>query len=135
MEKRAELVMGGGMREVDVAVHTGLSARINGPGRLDRGLVNHPIAGGYALTYNVDADLWASWLAANKDTDMVRNELIFAQEKLANASAQAKANEPRKTGLEPLNPAGDSRAPKRRLKTQGGALNPLETANVSSTSA
>ena len=37
-----------------------------------------PIAYGFALTAGIDADGWERWLADNRDSDVVRNGLIWA---------------------------------------------------------
>lgn len=63
------------------------------------------ISGGYALTPNVDADLYDAWMVANKSSDMVQNHCIFAHAKTSDASAQAKEMIDEKSGLEPLDPA------------------------------
>lgn len=39
-------------------------------------------AGGYALTQNVDSDLWAAWLKNNADSALVQNNIVFAEENL-----------------------------------------------------
>lgn len=67
---------------------------------------------GYALTSGVPADLWCAWLEANKDTAMVRKGLVFACEKSADASQEAKRNLGVRTGLEPLAKDGDARMPR-----------------------
>ena len=59
------------------------------------------IAGGYALT-EVPEDLWAAWLAQNKDSHLVRNHFIFANVKEASTVAQAKEQRDIRTGMEPL---------------------------------
>lgn len=63
------------------------------------------MAGGYALTPNVDAEFWEQWLAQNRTSDMVRNNLIFATKQPAQARDKAKEQAGIKSGLEPLNPA------------------------------
>jgi hypothetical protein len=129
MEKRTEPVMGGGTRDVDIAVSTGEFAVIKGTGRLDIGAERGMIASGFALTHNVSADLWENWYAANKDGDMVRNRLIFAHAKSDSVQAQARECEKQRTGLEPLDTAGDARVPKKRQQLKGGAITALETAS------
>jgi hypothetical protein len=60
------------------------------------------MSGGYALTHGVDADLWASWLQANADSDYVKNNLVFAHAKRDDAVAEAKKMRTVKSGMEPL---------------------------------
>ncbi len=62
------------------------------------------IVGGYAITQNVPANLWKAWLEDNKDSDLVKNQLIFAFEKLIDVEAKARDNAKSRSGLEPLNP-------------------------------
>lgn len=62
------------------------------------------IIGGYAVTRGVDADMWARWLEQNKDSDAVRNRLVFAAEKSVMAEGQAREQSQLVSGLEPMNP-------------------------------
>lgn len=128
MEKTVELVMGGGTRDVEVARNVGEPIRILGPGRLDRPGDRRPIASGYALTHNVDADVFETWIAANRDSKMVQNRLIFAHAKAGEVEAKARAHETQRTGLEPLDPQSDTRAPKKRTETRAGGISAIETA-------
>lgn len=64
----------------------------------------YQIIGGYALTPGIPADVWDKWLSQNKDSDLVKNNLIFAHEKVENAAAQAKDQATVRSGLEPINP-------------------------------
>lgn len=127
LEPRQELLQGGGTRDIKVAVSHGAPIKINGPGRIDR-IVRGPESSGYALTHNVDADIWDAWREANKDGELVRNELVIAHMKQTEVSAVARANDTRKTGLEPMDPQGDHRAPRRRQAVRAGAIGALETA-------
>lgn len=95
-----EPVMGGGTRKTQRAQFAG-RVTVKGVGRR----VDDPrIVAGAALTHNVDADHWARWLAANKDSDVVKNGLIFAAAKAGEAEAQAKDHVSLKSGLEPIDP-------------------------------
>ena len=93
------------MREVKRAVKVGEPVTIcgcavyRGPG--DPPPVA-PIVGGYALTHNVDADFFSTWLEQNKDSDLVRNRLVFAHAKPDLATGQAKEQAEVRSGLEPL---------------------------------
>lgn len=59
------------------------------------------IAGGYGLT-NVDAAFFTQWLKLNADSTLVKKSIVFAQEKEANAKAQASDQRSVSTGLEGL---------------------------------
>ena len=110
-----ELVMGGGVRDVKVYRPTGKMATIRGcsiPVQRDPNADYPPIVGGAALTFGVDADLWAKWFASNKESDLVRNGLVYAHEKQEMVRGHAKEHAAQKSGLEPLNPAGDPRQPR-----------------------
>jgi hypothetical protein len=66
---------------------------------------NRPqMVGGYALTTGIPADFWEKWLEDNKDSDYVRNNLIFATKKGAGIMDMAKEHAKQRSGLEPLNP-------------------------------
>ena len=58
----------------------------------------------YGTLASFDADFFDAWLAANKDLKLVRDGLIFAHPKAADATAQAKEFADLKSGLEPLDP-------------------------------
>lgn len=64
------------------------------------------IIGGFALTPGVPKDLWDAWLEQNKDSDVVKNNLIFAHAKdqAASSAAQSKERAELRSGLERLDP-------------------------------
>jgi hypothetical protein len=116
MQRTEELVMGGGVREVDKAFLTdhepvvlkGCAAPFGSP------IVT---IGGYALTQNVDAQYFAEWLRQNSDSDIVRNRLVFAQATRDHVEGMAAEQEEVKSGLHPLTKSedgGDERDPNRR---------------------
>lgn len=70
------------------------------------------IVDGAALTPNVDAEFWYAWLEANKLNPLVLNKMIFAHEQHDFVIGQAKDLKGINSGLEPLNPKNDPRAPK-----------------------
>lgn len=53
--------------------------------------VKYPIAGGYALTADVDEDVWNAWLKANADSHLVQKQLIFAEHGMGNAKNKAQS--------------------------------------------
>jgi hypothetical protein len=128
MKEQQELMQGGATRTIIRAVNKGKSYRIAGPKRLDRGNHMFPIASGFAVTQNVDAEIWENWLSANMDSDYVKNGLIFAQAKPSDGVAEAREKETQRSGLEPIDPHSDPRTPKKRSQTRAGALNALEMA-------
>lgn len=78
-----------------------------------------PLAGGFGLTHGIPADFFRQWMEQNKDTDLVKNGLVFCM--ATEADARAKAKERAKdvvSGLEPLAQKGDPRAPKRVEKAE-----------------
>lgn len=107
-------VMGGGLREVTEYQDTGSRFQVRGnavPAMPEKAFRFPEIANGYALTAGVPAELWEEWLKANKDSPMVANGCIFAVER--DAAGQAKREGERTSGLEPINPDGDIRMPRR----------------------
>jgi hypothetical protein len=65
--------------------------------------------GGYALTHNIPKEFWDKWYAQNKDSDIVRNKLIFASSKADTIEAMKKENKAVKSGLEPIDPKAPPR--------------------------
>jgi hypothetical protein len=131
-----ELVMGGGTRETTIARTTGRRVVLNGvasPPDKDRRDVCNPevpvrMAAGYALTYNVPLDIWNNWLHYNEDSDVVVNKMVFASPKMVEVIAEARANEGRRSGLEPMGTQGDPRMPPRKpVQMAGGVVGSLET--------
>lgn len=59
------------------------------------------VVGGYAVTHGCPRDLWEAWLADNKDSALVRNNIIFASPKTDDAG-KAREYASVRTGLEPL---------------------------------
>ena len=78
------------------------------------------MASGCALTFGVDADFFEQWLEQNKNSDYVKNKMIFAQEKIEDAKAEAAENKSRDSGFGPLRPDNDKRMPK---KTRTNPMN------------
>ncbi len=104
MESHQEAVMGGGWKEINRAVAKGERIKLNGCARFAGKDAPHEIRNGVGLTFGVDADLFAAWLEQNKDNEIVKNGLVFAQAKTGEINAQAKDHRTLKSGLEPLDP-------------------------------
>ena len=106
-----EPVMGGGTKTVKRAQQIGEIVKVHGPATPFGQAPLCPISGGYAITRNIDADFFALWLSQNADHDAVKNNLIRHHEKYQNVHDEAKAFAKTKSGLEPIDPASDSRIP------------------------
>ncbi|WP_053080456.1 hypothetical protein [Methylobacterium variabile] len=98
-----ELVMGGGAREVTVHRPTGQQVTILGTGAR-AGLPPPILVRGFRLTPDVPKALWDNWLAANRDSDMVRNGLVYASPQQRDVEAFAREHESARTGLEGIDP-------------------------------
>jgi|SRR5579859_1254765 len=64
---------------------------------------------GAALTPNVPADFFEEWLAQNADTEMVRNNMIFAHSSLDHVEGVAAEHRSEVSGLDPINPEQDAK--------------------------
>lgn len=102
MTERYEPVMGGGSRKVEEAAQVGEAVTIKGYAAPFGKDPKTPVAGGYAITTGVDADLWDRWLAQNAEHPAVKAGLIFAAERVDYAKKQAEEQAGLKCGLEPI---------------------------------
>jgi hypothetical protein len=105
--RESEAVMGGGTRDYDVYRWSGEEkdeAHIFGNATPFGKAPKCLIIGGYALTPNVDKDIWDNWFEANRNGAMVKNGLIFAYEKPDHAQAEALNRENVLSGMEPIDP-------------------------------
>ena len=59
---------------------------------------------GYGVTSDVSLDFWEAWLAENKDRDLVKNGLIFANNDVKSTKDNLKDGQNNPSGLEPLDP-------------------------------
>jgi hypothetical protein len=84
------------------AVEYGERVRIRGTAHEEGMRPKVPIVGGYALTSGVPKDFWDAWLEQNKDSDLIRNKLIFAYSKVDSAKAAAREHKSTRSGLERL---------------------------------
>lgn len=101
-----ELVMGGGTREVKKAQQVGETYILKGylTRKKTRKEPTPLVIGGYAVTSGIPKDFFDRWLEQNKDSDLVRNNLIFAQTNAERAGDQADEQEELKSGLEAIDP-------------------------------
>ena len=95
-------VLGGGTRRESRGVTVGDTIKINGPAVPYGKAPPFVIAGGYALTPNVPLDFATSWMEQNKDSALVKNNLLFIHEKQEFAEKRAREQKDLKSGLEPL---------------------------------
>lgn len=65
--------------------------------------------GQYALTHGIPEEFWNQWLEHNKDSDIVKNRLIFASSKRDIVEGMRKDNKGQKSGLEPIDPKAPPR--------------------------
>lgn len=56
------------------------------------------------ITNNVDEAFFDAWVAAHKDTNIVRNKLVYKAKSVAEAHARAQDDAQRPIGMEPLDP-------------------------------
>ncbi|WP_199085954.1 hypothetical protein [Bosea sp. ASV33] len=118
MADTAEPVMGGGQRTVKRAQQDGETIFVRGPAvPFGQALING--VAGYALTSGVPAEFWAAWKEQNKDHDAVKNGLIFGSPKTDEVHGVAKECESVRSGLEPLMPKDDPRAPRKQPHLSG----------------
>ena len=101
-EKYNVPVLGGGTREETRSIPCSETIKINGNAVPFGKAPPFTIAGGYALTPNVPADIALTWMEQNKGSDLVKNNLIFIHEKTEYAEKRAKELRATKSGLEPL---------------------------------
>ena len=84
---------------------SGLQLRIDDTLVVLNGSNSSLVIGGYGLTENVDKEFFDKWMGVNKDAACVLNGFVFAQERTANAKAEAADNAANINGFEGLNPA------------------------------
>lgn len=104
-------------REVVRHVKTGKPVFIYGTsypvGPVPKGYGPKPaMVGGYALTFNVNAEFFAEWMKQNRENPIVVNKCIMAAPDRASTVAMAKECKDVRSGYEPLVPDTDPRLPK-----------------------
>lgn len=122
MEDFEQPVMGGGVKTGKIAVrdHEKGEVVLNG-NRVAVGATPHcDLAGGFALTHNVDAEFFEHWLKANHDNPAVKNGLIFACDDPHFAADQAKEQASIKSGAEPLDMRKNDKGKPRDLRVPRG---------------
>jgi hypothetical protein len=107
MVKRTEMTAHG-FRDYDQWQMT-RQFRVHGPAHPWGGVAKAPVIGGYAITQGVPKDLWDEWYNSNKESEMVRNRIIFASEQESYGNGQAHEQRSAETGIEPLSQGKDRR--------------------------
>jgi hypothetical protein len=103
LEDITEPVLGGGLRQATRGVAMGTPFKIFGTAVPHGQRPPFVIAGGYALTPNVPADLATAWFEQNKESAMVVNKVVFMHEKGDSAQRMGKElGKDTRSGLEPL---------------------------------
>lgn len=97
-----ENVLGGGSREVKVFRAVGRRYRVKGPNVPTQFIPLIEVHGGYAITAGLPVDVFRRWIEWNKDTDFVRNELIYGHESKDAVVGWAKERASQRSGVEPL---------------------------------
>lgn len=102
-EDQNEITPGGTTRSVKVAIPVDHpDVVINGNAfREDKG-PRHQIVGGYALTHGVPSDVFNEWLAQNRDSEIVKKNLVFAADRSSYAEGKAREHAALRTGFERL---------------------------------
>jgi len=104
MVERDEPVMGGGFRKARMAEERAERFVVHGFSHAQNAAPHCTIVAGYAITSGIPEEHWDLWLSQNKNSDMVRNGLIFAQNSTASITDNAKDGHKIKSGLERLDP-------------------------------
>jgi hypothetical protein len=68
---------------------------------------------GFALTFHVPKDAMDRWMEDNKESAIVKSGLIKVNQSRNEVKAMTREMAGVRTGMEPLNPAGDPRTPRR----------------------
>lgn len=98
-----EPVMGGGTRMSPMARELPQRIELKGYAVPFGQPVNRPIFGRFALTNNVPRDFFELWLHQNKDTEIVKNGLVFMEDSEDAARDHAKEFKTLRSGFEALN--------------------------------
>lgn len=108
--KVREPVLGGGWREIAMAEKV-QEVTLNGNAVRFGEMPSCTIVAGYALTPAVPAAFWEKWKEANKDSNLLTNNILFAYEKADTVKGKAKDFVEFQPGNQPLLKDKDPRAP------------------------
>ena len=104
--KMHEPVMGGGQREV-IAYQKRFGAptfTIEGNSFAQNKGPHQQLVGGYAITHGIPKDFWDEWVSQQGESDIVKNEMIFAHEQANSTTSNATDLQNLKSGMERLDP-------------------------------
>jgi hypothetical protein len=104
MVESSEPMFGGGWRTITKAAERPERVTLNGFARHLEKVPDHEIVGGYGITHDVPKDFWDHWYAQNKDSDFIKNNLIFANDRSLHATAEAKEKLRVRSGFEAIDP-------------------------------
>lgn len=121
-ETHAVPVLGGGTRDEVRNVPTGEQVTLFGTAAPFGQQPKCLIAGGYALTPNVNKAFMREWMQQNANSDLVKQNLIFVQDDVHAAQDQGDEQAALRHGLEPLHqdPRKDPRTPRSQHKNVTG---------------
>lgn len=104
MKETQEPVMGGGYRATKTAQEREQRITVFGVAHPQNAAPKCEIVAGYAITHDVPKDFWNLWLQQNKESAVVKNNLIFAHDTIESTKAEAKEKIAVRSGLERLDP-------------------------------
>jgi hypothetical protein len=105
MENFDEPLMGAiGSRTTKLAKELQQRYVVNGFSHPQNRAPKHQIVEGFALTHRIPLEFWEKWLSQNKDSMMVKNNLIFAHEQAASTEDMATERKDVRSNLERLDP-------------------------------
>lgn len=95
-------IFGGGVKIVKEARQVSDDVFVRGTSAPAGQNLPYAVVGGYALTHGIDRDFFERWLEQNRDSDVVRNGLIFAADGRDHAEGRAGDLKETRHGAEPL---------------------------------
>ena len=104
MVDKREIGQGGNTFMIKEAQEVGERVRLNGFAHPQNKAPKSPIVGGYGLTFGVSKDFFDHWLEQNRDSDIVKNGLVFAHSKPGHTEGKAEEQKGIRSGLERLDP-------------------------------
>jgi len=91
-------------------------------GIAETGTVPHLIVGGYGITTGIPRDFWERWLAANRDSEIVKKEMIIAAGNEMSARSMAVERAKIRTGMEPIDQNDPGRFHSEARRIQRGTM-------------
>jgi len=104
MRETTQLSQAGQAMKVPMAFAKQRQHFVFGPSHPQNKAPKSELRDAFALTPDVPKDLWDEWLDQNKDSDLVRNGLIFAHGEERSLRAQTADHAKQMSGLERLDP-------------------------------